>query len=91
MHILEIYMHLLNIHQAEFPTFLASEKFMMAMQRSMVFPKNEGPMMILFKKWEEMANNDTYMDHLDASLSKSYWNLYDHKECICDLKDAKKI
>ena len=51
----------------------------MATQRSVVFPKNEGMAMFVFEKWDKMAKKDTYTDRLDATLSKAYWNLYDHK------------
>lgn len=63
----------------------------MATQRSVVCPENEGPAMFLFEKWDEMAKKDTYTDRLDATLSKAYRNLCDHKEPIYDLKDASKI
>lgn len=63
----------------------------MATQRSVVCPENEGLAMFLFEKWDEMAKKDTYTDRLDATLSKAYRNLCDHKEPIYDLKDASKI
>lgn len=63
----------------------------MATQRSVVCPENEDLAMFFFEKWDEMAKKDTYTDRLDATLSKAYRNLCDHKEPICDLKDASKI
>ena len=64
---------------------------MMATHRNVVCPENEGLAMFLFEKWDEMAKKDTYTDRLDATLSKAYRNLCDHKEPIRDLKDASKI
>jgi len=88
-----IHTNVMQYHQSwrNFKHFSASEQFAMATHRNVVCPENEGLAMFLFEKWDEMAKKDTYTDRLDATLSKAYWNLCDHKEPIRDLKDASKI
>ncbi|KAH9300069.1 hypothetical protein KI387_011652 [Taxus chinensis] len=63
----------------------------MASRRNVACPVNETLAKFVFEKWEEMAVKETFTDCLNATFSKAYKNLYDHKDPIFDLKGASKI
>ncbi|KAH9330714.1 hypothetical protein KI387_002822 [Taxus chinensis] len=63
----------------------------MASRRNVACPENETLAKFVFKKWEEMAVKETFTDRLNATFSKAYKNLCDHKDPIFDLKGARKI
>eukprot|EP01018_Ginkgo_biloba_P030575 Gb_35211 [translate_table: standard] len=63
----------------------------MGSSRNVTCPENEGLAMFLFRKREEMAKKETFTDRVDATLSKAYKNICDHKDPICNLKETSKI
>ncbi|KAH9319159.1 hypothetical protein KI387_020928 [Taxus chinensis] len=63
----------------------------MASRRNVACPVNETLAKFVFEKWEEMAVKETFTDRLNATFSKAYKNLCDHKDPIFDLKGASKI
>ncbi|KAH9295696.1 hypothetical protein KI387_039284 [Taxus chinensis] len=63
----------------------------MASRRNVACLENETLAKFVFEKWEEMAVKETFTDRLNATFSKAYKNLCDHKDPIFDLKGASKI
>ncbi|KAH9314871.1 hypothetical protein KI387_023498 [Taxus chinensis] len=63
----------------------------MASRRNVACPENETLAKFVFEKWEEMAVKETFTDRLNATFSKAYKNLCDHKDPIFNLKGASKI